>query len=137
MVVTRRAVLFALPLATLAAQKRRKRQKLKPGTVEVAEISIHRESEQERLISIEGRIRNTGERPIKGLTLVFAIVAPGGEEVARQRGEIETDPFEPGAESEFHWQMKDHARAVQVRVGASDQEGFEVAVEKPGPYVIE
>jgi hypothetical protein len=136
MAVTRRAVLFLLPLLALAADKQKKPEKLKPGIAEVVEISVRRSAE-ERVIAIEGRVRNSGEKPIKGLTLVFSIVAPGGEEVSRQHGSIEDDPLEPGEESEFHWQMADHARGVQVRVAASNHDGFEVAVEKPGPYVIE
>ena len=133
MAVTRRAVLFLLPLLALAAEKQKK---LKPGIAEVVEISVRRSAE-ERVIAIEGRVRNSGQKAIKGLTLVFSIVAPGGEEVSRQHGSIEDDLLEPGDESEFHWQMPDHARGVQVRVAASNHDGFEVAVEKPGPYVIE
>ena len=136
MAVTRRAVTFLLPLAAASAADKKKPERLKPGIAEVVEISVRRSAE-ERVISIDGRVRNSGEKPIKGLTLVFSIVAPGGEEVSRQRGTIEDDPLEPGEESEFHWQLNDHARAVQVRVAAANHDGFEVKVVKPGPYVIE
>ncbi len=137
MAVTRRTVVFLLPLvAASAAGGQKKSERLKPGIAEVVEISVRRPAE-EHIISIDGRIRNAGERPIKGLTLVFSIIAPGGEEVSRQRGAIEDDPLEPGEESEFHWQLNDHARAVEVRVAAANHDGFQVGVVKPGPYAIE
>jgi hypothetical protein len=131
MAVTRR---FALCLvASLAAAAR---DKPKKGVAAILEISVRRSAE-ERVISVEGRVANSGAKPIAGLTLVFRILAPSGEEVSRQRGAVEQDPLDPGEESEFHWQMKDHARAVEVRIEAVSHDGFDVTVEKPGPYTIE
>jgi len=138
MVITRRFALGLVPLvaAAAAAGKKKKIGKLEPGTAEIVEISIRRLA-GERLIAIEGRVRNVGEKPIKGLTLVFSIVGPNGQEVSSQRGKVDDGVLDPGEESEFHWQMNDHARAVEVLVKASGGDDFDVPVRNAGPYAIE
>jgi hypothetical protein len=133
MVITRRLALGLAPFLAVSAAGRKKPE---PGIAEIVEITVRRLA-GERLIAIEGRVRNAGEKPIKGLTLVFSIVGPNGQEVSRQRGTIDEGALEPGAESEFHWQMNDHARAVEVLVKAVGGNDFDVAVRKAGPYAIE
>ncbi len=91
----------------------------------------------EKTISVEGKVVNSGERAIPGTWLVFHVIAPGGEEVSRERGAVEEDPFEPGPEFEFHWQMKDQPRAVEIRVSAEDNGDRAIPVDGPGPYTIE
>jgi hypothetical protein len=138
MVITRRYALGLVPLlaAAAAAAGKKKTEKLAPGIAEIVEITVRRVA-GERLIAIEGRVRNAGEKPIKGLTLVFSILGPNGQEVSRQRGTLDEGTFEPGAESEFYWQMKDHARAVEILVKAVGGNDFDVAVRNAGPYAIE
>jgi hypothetical protein len=137
MVITRRFALGLVPLlAAAAVAGKKKTEKLEPGIAEIVEIAVRRVA-GERLIAIEGRVRNSGEKPIKGLTLVFSILGPNGQEVSRQRGKIDEGVLDPGDESEFHWQMNDHARAVEVLVKAVGSNDFDVAVRKAGPYAIE
>jgi hypothetical protein len=138
MEVTRRIFLWFAPPAgaVLCARDKKQDQRLKAGSADIAEIAIRR-SADEHTIGVEGRVRNSGEKPIRGLTLVFHLIAPGGEEVTRQRGKIDEDTLGPGEESEFHWQMPDHARAVEVRITAQAGNGFELNVDQPGPYPIE
>ena len=139
MEVTRRIFLglgTVIPAAVTNAKDKKQDQRVQAGVADVPELAVRRESD-ERTISVEGRVRNSGGKPIRGLTLVFHLLAPGGEEVTRQRGTIEEESLDPGEESEFHWQMPDHARAVEVRVTAQGSNGFEVKVNQPGPYAIE
>lgn len=139
MEVTRRIFLWlgtVIPTTTADANDKKRDQRLQDGIADVPELAVHREAD-ERTISVEGRVRNSGGKPIRGLTLVFHLLAPGGEEVTRQRGKIDEESLDPGEESEFHWQMPDHARAVEVRVTAQGGNGFEVKVSRPGPYAIE
>jgi uncharacterized protein (DUF58 family) len=135
MAATRRLVLLLAPALMLAAAGKKARRRSRTW-IEMVELTIRRVPE-DGTVSVEGRVRNSGERPIRGLYVVFHVLAPGGEEVARQRGNVEDDPFEPGQEYEFHWQMKDPVRGVAVQVAARDAGGFEVEVQKAGPYTIE
>ncbi|MGD0014590.1 MAG: FxLYD domain-containing protein [Bryobacteraceae bacterium] len=135
MAATRRLVLLLAPALMLAAAGEQARRP-SPTRIEMVEVKIRRVPE-DGTVSVEGRLRNSGERPIRGLHVVFRVLAPGGEEVARQRGNVEEDPFESGQEYEFHWQMKDPVRGVEVRVVARDTAGHEVEVQKAGPYTIE
>src|SRR5258706_11401484 len=49
-------------------------KKPKPPDIQVLEASAHR---GETRISLDGRIRNSSEKPIKQLTIVFHFMAPG------------------------------------------------------------
>jgi hypothetical protein len=125
--------LFLAPALIFGKPEKKGRPKLK---VEVEQLQIRRVPE-DKTIAIEGRIRNAGEHPISRSFVIFRVLAPDGEEVSKQRGPIEEDPLGPGEVYEFHWQMKDLARGVEVRVEVQDRNYREVKVDKPGPYPIE
>lgn len=129
-----RRALLALIVPMLVRPADRK-PKPKPPAVEVLAAAAKRTTEG--TIEVDGRVRNCGEKPIQRLVLLFSILAPGDEVVTRQRGRVEQDLVEPGEEVEFHWQMREPARAVRFRVGATDREGMELRVLKDGPYPIE
>jgi hypothetical protein len=132
MAATRRLVLLLAPLLALAAGNSKK----EAPTIKVVESAVHRSS-SDRLISIDGRIVNSGQRAIPNLVLIFEVTGVDGQVVSRQRGKIEEDPFDPGAESEIHWQMSDQPAAVEVVVRAVARDDRPVKVEEPGPYAIE
>jgi hypothetical protein len=134
MAVTRRVALVGA-LASLLAAADKKAEK-SSRRIQVVELAIRRVPE-DQTIGVEGRVRNAGSHPLKHVQLIFDVLAPSGEEVSRQRGSVDLDPFEPGDDFEFHWQMKDQARAVVVRVRAQDNAGRVIDVENPGPYTIE
>lgn len=121
------------PLATLcfAAPQQRKPA---PPEVAILEVVAHR---SERVVTIDGRMRNSGGRPLEGLQLVLDFVTSDGKVITRQRGAIEPEWLEPGEQAEFRWQMRDHARAVSFLVRAVDRRGNELPVKNPGPHYIE
>lgn len=131
-----RLLLFLTPLLAVSAGDKKKDTQKEPPTVEIVEIAVVRPAE-EHLITIDGRVRNVGRKPIHRLTLLFEALAPEGEIVSRQRGAIDEAVLDPDQESEFHWQMREHPRAVEIRVRAVHGEDVYVEVEKPGPYAIE
>jgi hypothetical protein len=69
--------------------------------------------------------------------LIFEVTGVDREVVSSQRGKVEEDPLGPAEESEFHWQMRDQASAVEIRVRAVAHDDQPVKVEEPGPYPIE
>jgi hypothetical protein len=128
------AAVALLALASLLCSASQKRKSPKPPEVEVLQVSARR---SERLLTLDGRVRNSGERPVLGLTLVFSMMAPGGQVVTRQKGAIEEPVLEPGEEAEFHWKMKDPVRAVDFKIEAVDGNERDLIVSKAGPYPIE
>jgi hypothetical protein len=134
--VTRRLVLLLVPLLALAAGDRKKQQAAGSPAIKVVEIAVRR-SGSDRLIAIDGRIVNSGQRAIRGLVLIFEVTGMDGQVVSRQRGKIEEDPLAPGQESEFHWQMDDRGNAGQIGIRGVARDDEQVKVEEPGPYDIE
>ena len=129
------AVLAWLVFASLlTASDKPRKQPARSLEVEVLELNVARADDK---LNVEGRVRNSGERPIRKLVLVFHFLAPGRETIARGRGPAEEEILEPGQEHEFQYHLVDHARAVWVVLSAEDGSGGEPRVVKPGPYPIE
>ena len=137
MAITRRLVLISIPLVALAAEKRKKDRDFEGGTVKVVEMAVHRSDGSDRLLSIDGRLVNSGPDAIRELVLIFDVMGVDDKVVNRQRGKVEENPLAPDQESEFHWQMRDQSDAVEIRVRAIAHDERPVRVEQPGPYPIE
>ena len=122
------AVLLACVLLCGAAKKK------KQLSIQVMETSARR---GEETISLDGRVRNSGDRPIQKLILLFDFIAPGGAVISTQQFPVEESVLEPGTDTVFRAKLNDNVRAVRYRVGATDSVGREFLVSNPGPYVIE
>ncbi len=136
MAMTRRFVLVSAPLLALAAGNRKKEKGFEGGTIKVLEMTVRRPGSGGS-ISIDGRIVNSGPQAIRELVLILEVTGPDGQVVSRQRGKVEEDPLDSGAESAFQWLMRDQLTAVEVGVHAVAHGEQPVKVEEPGPYPIE
>ena len=130
----RPAAFALLALATLCFALPQKRKSPPPPAIAIVEIVARR---SERLLTIDGRLRNLADRPLQGLELVLEFETTDGKVITRQRGAVEPDPLEPGEEAEFRWQMRDHARAVSFRIQAVERTGREIIVKNAGPHFID
>ncbi len=137
MAITRRLVLFLAPLSVLAAGKRKKDRDSQGGNIKVVELAVHRSDGSDRLLTIDGRLVNSGPDAIRGLVLIFEVMGVDDKVVSSQRGKVEEDPLAAGQESELHWQMRDQPNAVDIRLRAVAHDEQPVKVEEPGPYPIE
>ncbi len=122
-------LVLALVILPVGAQKKRK-----PPDLEVLEAVAHRGEDK---VSVDGRVRNSGEKPIKELTLLFNFLAPGKAAIATEKGAIDDEILEPGKESAFHMEANAPPRAVQFQIDAQDGSGRELRVAKSGPFTIE
>ncbi|MCX6630242.1 MAG: hypothetical protein NTW28_21700 [Candidatus Solibacter sp.] len=120
------ALLF-LALFAAVAQK-------KPADVQILETKAVRELTK---ISVDGKVRVTGEKPLKGLVIVFDFRSAEKEVVTSQKAIIDEDTLETGREGVFHSEMADSARAVRYTVRAFDMHEKELRVANPGPYPVE
>lgn len=128
---------LAVPLLVLgclapAALQERKQQSR--NQIEVMEAKAER---QERRIMLDGRVKNTGQRVLCRLVLLFDLIDSEGRVISRRKGPIEEDVLEPGEEASLQFYIPDQARAVQFRMGAEFEKATRLEVIKPGPFLIE
>lgn len=132
------AGLAATPLAVHAQVGKRagrgKKDKDSPPDLEIVELKVRRE---EKLITVDGRVRNISAKPMKGVVLFFEFLEADHKMISRMIAEVTKDAVPPGEDGAFETQMKDQSRAVAVRVDAEDIDGRYFKVDKPGPYEIE
>ncbi len=120
-----------LVAACLTAADKKKKQ----PEIRVVETSARR---GQQLIALDARVRNTGEKPIEALILLFDFQAAGGGLViSTQKTGIDEPVLEPGAEAVVHVQLRDHVRAVRYKLQAVDEAGHDIKVINPGPFLIE
>lgn len=125
------AIPAILAVALLGADKKKAP---KPPDVEVIEASARRGGEK---IALDGRVRNSGLKPVRGLVLVFDFLAPGKQVITTQKGAVDEESLDLNAEAAFHVELNAPPRAVQFQIGAVDEAGRDLRVAKPGPYAIE
>ena len=122
------AVIFALCISA-PAQRRKK-----PPDLAVIETKVER---SEGRIMADGRVRNTGEKPISALTVVFDFLSPEGEVVNSLKAAIDEDVLLPGQEGGFRAETKEFPRAVRYRIRAFDEHERELRAVNTGPFAIE
>ena len=120
------AMLFLAPFAAMAQKK--------PADVQILETKAVREAAK---ISVDGKVKVTGEKSLKGLVIVFDFRSAEKEVVTSQKAIIDEDTLEAGREGVFHSEMADSARAVRYTVRAFDMHEKELRVANPGPYPVE
>lgn len=124
--------LFALAILLCAADKKGKQPK--GPEIELIEVTCHRS--EDRML-LDGRIRNTAERPLNKVQMIFRFMAPGRQVIATKNGPVEDEVIDPGDEAEFHMQVPAPARAVEFDVNAEDGSGRELRFDRTGPFPIE
>jgi len=132
--MTRRLCLVLLALALGASSAQKKRRSSKDPDLKVLEVTAHR---TEKMINLDGRVQNCGEKTLKGVVLLFDFMAPDQQVITTQKGALTEEEFEPGQESSFHLELADHARAVEYRISAVNEGERDLRVENSGPFPIE
>src|ERR1039457_1922017 len=104
-----------LCLSSFAATAQQKAKKA--ADVQILETKAVRELTK---ISVDGKIRVIGDKPLHGLVIIFDFRSPEKEVVTSQKAVIDEDNLEAGHEGVFHSEMPDSARAVRYTVRAFD-----------------
>jgi hypothetical protein len=123
------AALAACSLLAFAPQK----QKKSPD-VEIVETKAVRADGN---ITVDGRVKVTAEKPLRGLVIFFDFRSPEKEVVTSQKTVIDDASMEPGKEGAFHNDLRDPVRAVNYTIRAFDGHEKELRVDNPGPYIVE
>ncbi|MBI1788449.1 MAG: hypothetical protein HYR60_12980 [Acidobacteria bacterium] len=130
----RLAVFAVLLLAVTLPAADKKRKAPKPPDIEVLECTAQRASGK---VSVDGRVRNTSVKVIRGLILVFDFMADGRAVITTQKGAVDEEALQPGQEAPFRMELVDPVRAVEVQVNAVDEQARDLRVAKAGPFPIE
>jgi hypothetical protein len=128
-----RFFLLAAVVLSLCASATGQRKK-KPPDVEVIETRARR---VEGKITLDGRVRFTGEKPARGLVIVFDFLSPEHEVVTSQKTQVAEDVVRAGQEASYQTVLVDPVRAVSYQVRAFDAGERDLRVGNPGPYPIE
>jgi hypothetical protein len=131
--MTRRVFLAATAAGPLVFGQKKNAQNKGPE-VQVLEMSAHVEDGR---VAIDGRLKNTAERPIRKLTVIFEVLDSDGNVLTRQQAPVDEPVLEPGDETALQLQMHYHARAVNFRVLAEDGNGRELRLANSGPFALE
>lgn len=125
---------FALILAAGSLLASSPQKAKKPADVQMLETKAVRDAGK---ISVDGRVKVTGEKALRGLVIVFDFRSPEKEVVTAQKTVIDDQTMEPGKEGSFHNEMVDAPRAVNYTIRAFDKHEKELRVGNPGPYIVE
>lgn len=88
-------------------------------------------------VEIDGRVKNTSEKPVRKLVIFFEMLDSDRRVLTRQQGAIEELVLEPGSEAAFSGQITWHARAVAYRLSFEDGSARELRGLNTGPFAIE
>src|SRR5689334_1724929 len=105
--------LLAMVLGSAGAQQKPK----KPADVQILESKAVREPTR---ITVDGKVRVTGEKALHGLVIVFDFRSPEKEVVTTQKAIITEETVDAGYEGVYHSEMADAARAVKYTIRAFD-----------------
>lgn len=124
-------VLFSAFLLLTAGEKK---EKPKPAVVELQGLKVAVDGTH---ISIEGELRNKGERTIEKLVLLFHFFDTSHQQITILKLEIDDETIDPGEEAEIHAEANEPPRSVSMEVTAADRGEKDLKIVNPGPYPIE
>ncbi|MEZ5351767.1 MAG: FxLYD domain-containing protein [Bryobacteraceae bacterium] len=130
------AVAFLVAAFTMAGAADKKPNKKAKGAPDLAITSLKIERE-DKVVSIEGVVKNISGKPIRGVILFFEFLEFNGRMISRMKTEATEHVLEDGEEVEFLAQTPDQVRAVDIRVDAEDKSARYLIPDKPGPHRIE
>jgi hypothetical protein len=106
----------------------------KKAEVQVLEAKARRD---EGKILVDGRVRVTAEKPLRGLVIVFDLLAPENNVVGSQKAVLDDGAVERGQERDCHSATGEHVRAVRFKIRAFDLGERDLRVANSGPFPIE
>jgi len=126
----RAVILTAILVLSLSGADRKK----KPPDIQVVECNSRRGDGK---ITFDGRVRNSSEKTITGLMLLFDFLSTDNVILTTLKGPVEDEVLEPGKESTFHLESDEPPRAVRYQLNAVDHGGRDLRLANAGPFAID
>lgn len=118
-------ILAILAVAALAAKK---------TDIDVLEVKSRR---GEQNVTVDGKLRVTTEKPLRGLVLEFAFLSDSGDVLITEKTEVTDDTLQKDDEQSFHTESHNPPGAIQYKIRAFDGFDRELRIGNAGPFVIE
>ncbi len=130
-----RALLLAfVSVALCASAAYQKDQKKKPPDIQILEAKVRR---MEQKIALDGSLRVTGEKPVRGLVIFFDFLSAEDQPLTSQRTGIDEEILAPGEEAAFHAETAAPPGAVKCRIRVFAEHDRVLRVANSGPFIIE
>ncbi|MBM3783210.1 MAG: hypothetical protein FJW30_02560 [Acidobacteria bacterium] len=125
---------FVLLATLLYPQPKKSKKEPKAPELTVEKIEIKRDGE---VILLDGVVKNSSMRTMRGLTLHFEFFAPNRKSLTILNGPVESAVVEPEEEAEFRLQVRAPHAAVSLVIEARDKDSRDFIVANNGPHPIE
>lgn len=122
----RLAVAIAFLCALAPAQRR--------TDVQVLEAKVRRVEDGK--LAIDGRVK-IGQKPLKGLVLVFDFVSSEDDPLTTEKIEVDNEELDAGEETSFHGTTMNPPGAVRYSMRAFDTADRQLRIGNAGPFTIE
>ena len=106
----------------------------KPPDVQVLEAKCHRTEDK---VTLDGKVRVTGERPLKGLVLEFAFLSASGDVLTTEKSEVSDDVMHKNDESAFHCEANNPPGSIRYKIKVYDTGERELRIGNDGPFIID
>jgi hypothetical protein len=106
----------------------------KRADVQVLETRARRV--EEGRIVVDGRVK-VGDKPLRGLVLVFDFTSADGDPLTSQKVDVDDDVLARGEETSFHATTMNPPGAIRYRLRAFDGAERELRIGNSGPFTIE
>jgi hypothetical protein len=120
---------LALVAIGVSAQKPRK-----APDVEVVDVKCHRTEDK---LTLDGKVKVTGEKPLKGLVLEFSFLGSSGDVLTAQKAEVSDETLNKNEEPSFHAETLNPPGSIQYKIRAFDAAERELRIGNAGPFTIE
>ena len=122
-------LLIALFSFAAPAQKQKK-----TPDVQVIESKCRRSEDK---VTLDGKVKITSDKPLKGLALEFSFLSASGEVLTSQKTEVSDDNLEKDDEQVFHVETLNPPGSIQYRIKALTTGDRELRLANAGPFTIE
>jgi len=122
-------LVLAILVITASAQKTKK-----APDVQVLEVKCNRSEEK---LALDGKLKVTGEKPLKGLVLEFDFLSASGDVLTTQKMEVADDTMHRDDETPFHCETRNPPGSIRFKIKAYDAAERELRVGNEGPFTIE
>ena len=122
-----------LLLAMLAMAAPAQKQK-KPADVTVLDAKGHRTEDK---VTLDGKVRVTGDKALKGLVLEFSFLSSSGDVLTSEKADLSDDKLDKNEEPAFHAETLNPPGSIRFRIKAFDSADRELSIANGGPFTIE
>lgn len=125
-------VLWIAVICAVAADRPQKGKK--PPDVQILEAKARRVEDK---VSVDGKVKAAGEKPIHGLVLAFDFLDHDNAVLTTEKDEISDDAVNPGDSPAFHAETFNPPGSIKFKIRAFDSGDKELRIANPGPFIIE